>query len=511
MAVLRNALSFFALTVGTSGIACTPSLDDYTAVPEPVPSATATPTACLDCDASVVNDAATPIPDGGPQPGDGASPLPDGGGPPVTICLAGTFVAVDAEGDAVGCESCPLDTYSLINNATACEPMTDCMPGEYVATAGSARNDRECEPCPDGTDSTEVNAGMCTFPGDCEAGYVDVSEDGDGSDCEKCAAGTFCAGGSNPAVECESGYVDGDRNPASLCTLKTECPTGKYVADEGTTSIDRTCADCDSGEFSDTPNAAACKLWRNCDEGSYVSVQGSPSVNRVCTQCSNGTFSETPNAAVCTPWSASCRAPNQYVASASATADRICATCAAGEITLQDNETSCATHAFQMVSGTAAFEAENYFYATSQGVSDAWKRLTVAGISGDACMEIGPDDGSDWTGDPLSTAPRLEYRVNFTQTGTFYVFVRGDAGPANGGASDSCWVGIDGAAASQYNFNSQANVWAWASGQPFTVNTTGVHLVKLYAREDGFRADKIVVSTNASSPGGSGPPESPMQ
>jgi hypothetical protein len=46
----------------------------------------------------------------------------------------------------------------------------------------------------------------------------------------------------------------------------------------------------------------------------------------------------------------------------------------------------------------------------------------------------------------------------------------------------------------------------------FNVATSGVHTVNVWMREDGFKIDKLVITTNASYvPSGAGPAEGPRQ
>jgi hypothetical protein len=163
-----------------------------------------------------------------------------------------------------------------------------------------------------------------------------------------------------------------------------------------------------------------------------------------------------------------------------------------------------------MSGGTVAFEAESYTSTSSAGSSDSWSSQSVSGISGGACMTVGPDNGSNWTGHTTvpSSAPRLVYYVNFTSTGTFNVYIRGDD-PLSVSSADTCWAGMDDvilSGATFYDFPDPANTWGWVS-QSVTLSTAGVHKFTIWAREDGLRVDKIVI-TNGSAPTGNGPAQS---
>jgi len=42
-----------------------------------------------------------------------------------------------------------------------------------------------------------------------------------------------------------------------------------------------------------------------------------------------------------------------------------------------------------------------------------------------------------------------------------------------------------------------------------TVSSTGLHVVNVYGREDGFRFDKVIVDKSSAAPSGAGPGQSP--
>ncbi len=161
-----------------------------------------------------------------------------------------------------------------------------------------------------------------------------------------------------------------------------------------------------------------------------------------------------------------------------------------------------------------SIEAEN-FDANVGGATDAWTKET--GGSGGFHLNSGPDNGNTFNSNYTTSSPRVSYEVNFTQTGTHYVWIRGKAGGSSTGASDSLHVGLDGAAVSTADritgFNSSFG-WKSAtmdSGSRATINVTtaGVHTVDVYMREDGFDFDKIVLTTSSSyTPSGNGPAQS---
>jgi hypothetical protein len=136
-------------------------------------------------------------------------------------------------------------------------------------------------------------------------------------------------------------------------------------------------------------------------------------------------------------------------------------------------------------------------------------------MSGGLGMEVAPDtDNNEWTTyqDVATTSPRLDFNVNFTSTGQFWIFIRGDAHPINPGGGDTCWSGLDGQVfGTHHYFNSGSGTWAWVPVGPININSLGTHLISVWAREDGFTADKIVVKNNQDAMSGNGPAESSQQ
>ena len=110
-----------------------------------------------------------------------------------------------------------------------------------------------------------------------------------------------------------------------------------------------------------------------------------------------------------------------------------------------------------------------------------------------------------------ASSPRLDYRINFTQTGTYYLWLRGSG--ANGN-DDSVHAGLDGTVVANHitSFGTSASWTKRLTGGTiitFNVATTGIHTFNLWMREDGLKLDKIVLSKSSSySPTGMGPAQS---
>ena len=138
--------------------------------------------------------------------------------------------------------------------------------------------------------------------------------------------------------------------------------------------------------------------------------------------------------------------------------------------------------------------------------------------SGVGAMIAAPNPGVNIGTPALGTvpagAPRMDYKVQFTNTGTFYVWVRGVGDSAAASANDSVFVGVDGALTTRLTGFNAGQGYTWANtpvgdSGPITITTPGNHILNVWMREDGFVADKILlVSDSGFVPSGFGPSES---
>ena len=172
---------------------------------------------------------------------------------------------------------------------------------------------------------------------------------------------------------------------------------------------------------------------------------------------------------------------------------------------------------FQQVGsdGLVIIECEDFDANVSQGGHDFVLVTDPAGFSGTGAMRSLPDSGTNVNTGYVTGSPRLDYKVNFTKTGTHYVWLR--AHTDGGGGDDSAHSGLDGAViatADRISVGSTAT-WVWTNtayqdtDPPriiFDVKTTGLHTFNLWMREDGGIFDKVVLTTNPSyTPTGMGP------
>jgi hypothetical protein len=186
------------------------------------------------------------------------------------------------------------------------------------------------------------------------------------------------------------------------------------------------------------------------------------------------------------------------------------------------NEASATTQSsgsgpFQQDSGSqgiVSMEAENFHGNVSQG-GHSWTAVTTpAGFSGTEARKSTPDNGTNRSTGYTTNSPRLDFQVNFTKTGTHYLWVRCNAISSG----NTCHGGIDGTAPStaQNIVGTISSGYNWTNTRGTTnkatisVGSTGVHTVNIWMREDGFTVDKIVLTTDANFvPTGTGPAESP--
>ena len=172
-------------------------------------------------------------------------------------------------------------------------------------------------------------------------------------------------------------------------------------------------------------------------------------------------------------------------------------------------------NAFQESGGMVVMEAENAHDNITRGVNSWTSTTTNAGFSGAAYMASTPDIGSKITSNVEASSSELEFNVDFTTTGNYYLWGRIWAFDSKG---RTVHMGIDGAIPSNVNgiATSVYGQWVWVDlvknglRQTFNVATPGVHTINTWIREDGLSIDKIVMTTDPNyTPTGTGPGESP--
>jgi|GEM_PF-2394090 len=160
---------------------------------------------------------------------------------------------------------------------------------------------------------------------------------------------------------------------------------------------------------------------------------------------------------------------------------------------------------FEEKDGRLVIEAENP-HASMMKAGQSWEfESSRQGASGAGYLVAGPDVGKTRDTDYLTNSPELQYKVQITNPGTYYVWIKGFG--ANG-ASDTVHVGLDGQAidsADRINFWPNGK-WIWskstsdkdAAGKniraTIEITTAGVHTLNVWMREDGLVFDKILLT-----------------
>ncbi len=149
--------------------------------------------------------------------------------------------------------------------------------------------------------------------------------------------------------------------------------------------------------------------------------------------------------------------------------------------------------------GQVVMEAENYI--SSKQRSDAvGKWTTQSSVAGSVGTYVqAPSSGYEtW-----STGAEIRYKVDFSTTGTYTIWVRRNAPDT---ASNSAWGGMDDVATgSNDNGTSQYNMWVWRSLGTVNVNSAGEHNIQVRRREKNYKIDRFVVTKNGNTPSGDGP------
>jgi len=148
--------------------------------------------------------------------------------------------------------------------------------------------------------------------------------------------------------------------------------------------------------------------------------------------------------------------------------------------------------------GLLVFEAENY----DRNTDNRWVLDSAWGNPSGGLSVVLPNGGGG-----NETSSKLEYDLNFTQTGTHYVWYRA-SGP--NGTDDSAWLHLDGARPPNRAAANQAAMqcvngtnFVWETDpqdgeRPYTIEITtpGIHVIALAVREDGALFDKFTITTD---------------
>jgi glucose/arabinose dehydrogenase len=170
-----------------------------------------------------------------------------------------------------------------------------------------------------------------------------------------------------------------------------------------------------------------------------------------------------------------------------------------------------------------AMEAEHFDGKVSERGKSWTHFAAVAGFSGTGAMQATPNTGLVRDTGYVANSPRLDYRINFTQTGTYYVWVRGRAATTG---DDTLHVGLDGAAVATadrisglknvYGTGTLTRRYDWTNSTldgaraTIEITTPGIHTLNVWMREDGAVIDELLLLSNPDiAPTAPGQTESP--
>ncbi|RKY06470.1 MAG: hypothetical protein DRP65_11740 [Planctomycetota bacterium] len=156
--------------------------------------------------------------------------------------------------------------------------------------------------------------------------------------------------------------------------------------------------------------------------------------------------------------------------------------------------------------GMVCLEAENYDTSLPQG-GHRWTVISQADAAGGQCLQALPNYGVEKDTkfaeyDPLKDSPKLDYRINFTRTGNYHVWIR-----AKGNKSDnSVHVGIDGKgipSSDKIEFGPSTSNYVWSKATKdkqdasIFISSIGPHTINVWMDEDGIKLDRILLTPDA--------------
>ncbi|MHC4631741.1 MAG: WD40 domain-containing protein [Planctomycetota bacterium] len=156
--------------------------------------------------------------------------------------------------------------------------------------------------------------------------------------------------------------------------------------------------------------------------------------------------------------------------------------------------------------GAVCLEVENYDTSLPQG-GHRWTVISEIGAAGGECLQALPNDGVKKDAkfaeyDPIKDAPKLDYRINFTRTGNYHVWIR-----AKGNKSDnSVHVGINGKgipSSDMIEFPPSTSNYVWSKATKdkqdafISISSIGFHTINVWMDEDGTKLDRILLTSDA--------------
>lgn len=181
--------------------------------------------------------------------------------------------------------------------------------------------------------------------------------------------------------------------------------------------------------------------------------------------------------------------------------------------TLIEVENPSSEDCFAELNGEVVIEAENFSNlepGSGNAGGSSWSVITDGNASGGEALEATPNSGV-YTGLNIN-GPRLDYNIDFSETGVYRIYVLTSAPGPN---DDSYHVGLNGSSVSSNSGYGMGRngPWGWADYAneddfvEVNVPSVGKHTFNVWMREDGVKIDKIILS-KSNYPFGQGPAES---
>lgn len=154
------------------------------------------------------------------------------------------------------------------------------------------------------------------------------------------------------------------------------------------------------------------------------------------------------------------------------------------------------------IEAEAALENSEYAWVkASANGSQSW--YPTFGASGEA-MYFGPGNTAAYTSTQYSahTGPKLEYVVDFAETGSYNVWILVKLESIE---DDSLLLSVDQGTAMVVNdIGDTGGEYVWEKMATINISSAGEHKISILGREDGFRLDKILLTKSSSTPEGLG-------
>ncbi|MEI9935599.1 MAG: hypothetical protein WDO69_00110 [Pseudomonadota bacterium] len=363
---------------------------------------------------------------------------------------------------------------------------------EVRGFATACTGDAQCD------DGAFCNGREQCLSGSCVAGTPMACSDGISCTQDACSETAKACTHRASNAACDDGQ---DCNGVEVCDLSLGCQSGTPL-------------DCND---SNACTADACDPTFGCQHSAVSCDDGNACTTDNCSAalgCQHAAIS-CDDSNVCTTDSCATTTGCQHANNTSSCADdgNACTSdvCNAGSCTHPTNG-SCSLGAFLESGGQVVIEAEHFSQNTPRA-GHTWDQTSDGAASGGQCMLSNPNNGGNLNTGYVTASPQLSFSVKFTTTGTYQVWVRGLGA---GSADRTIHAGLDGTGpATSDRISGFSATYAWSKstldGPVATVSVTsaGVHTVDLWMREDGFRVDRLLLTTNTGLvPSGAGPAES---